>query len=115
MSTTKGRDHMELHSASAPEPSLFTLERLTDSTGISATGRVLDGVVFHTGQVVVCWRSDLRQPPAHSSIAVYPSVRAFLDVHVAPHGPAASKIRMLHGRCSELEALGSAELRQEGA
>lgn len=105
---------MEPHSASQPEPALFTLERLSDSTGISGIGRVLDGVVFHTGQIVVCWRSDLREPPAYSSIAVYPSVRAFIEVHVAPHSPTASKVRMLHGRCSELEALGSAELRQEG-
>jgi len=105
---------MEPHSQSEPEPALFTLERSTDVTGISGAGRVLDGAVFHTGQVVVCWRSDLREPPAYSSIAVYPSVHAFVEVHVAPHSPTASKIRMLHGRCSDLEALGSAELRQEG-
>ncbi len=38
------------------EPRLFTLFRHVDESGISGTGRVLDGVIFHTGQVVVCWR-----------------------------------------------------------
>jgi adenine-specific DNA-methyltransferase len=33
-------------------PRLFTLVRKIDQSGISGTGRVLDGVVFHTGQVV---------------------------------------------------------------
>jgi hypothetical protein len=76
------------------EPRLFTLIRHSDETGVSGTGRVLDGVIFHTGQVVVCWRSDLRQEkPGYSSIAVYESWEAFLHVHVHPHRPEASEIK----------------------
>jgi hypothetical protein len=68
------------------EPRLFTLIRKQDATGVSGTGRVLDGVVFHTGQVVICWRSDLRQDdPGYSSISVYPSWEAFEHVHIDPH------------------------------
>jgi hypothetical protein len=78
------------------EPRLFTLERKTDETGVSGTGRVLDGVIFHTGQVVVCWRSDVNpEKPGFSSLAVYPSWEAFLHVHVEPHPREATEIRLL--------------------
>jgi hypothetical protein len=76
------------------EPRLFTLIRRVDESGISGTGRVLDGVVFHTGQVVVCWRTDLNvEKSGYSSLAVYPSWEAFLHIHVDPHSPAATEIR----------------------
>lgn len=68
------------------EPRLFSLERTRDETGVSGTGRVLDGVVFHTGQVVVCWRTNLSDDvPGYSSIAVYESWAAFAHIHLAPH------------------------------
>ena len=77
-------------------PTLFTMMRHQDETGVSGTGRVLDGVVFHTGQVVVCWRSDLRiDKPGFSSLAVYDSWEAFLAVHVSPHP--ASQTEILYG------------------
>lgn len=76
------------------EPRMFTLERREDHTGISGIGRVLDGVIFHTGQVVVCWRSDIKVGrTGHSSIAIYPSWDAFLAVHVEPHGPESAEVR----------------------
>lgn len=75
------------------EPRLFTLTRRADESGVSGTGRVLDGVVFHTGQVVVCWRSDLRRDePGYSSLAIYPSWEAFLHVHVRPHAADATQV-----------------------
>src|SRR2546426_5755395 len=78
------------------EPRLFTLVRHVDESGVSGTGRVLDGVVFHTGQVVVCWRSDLRSDqPGYSSIAVYESWNAFLHVHVRPHPAGSAEVRDL--------------------
>lgn len=76
------------------EPRLFTLLRHADQTGISGTGRVLDGVVFHNGKVVVCWRSDLREDlPGHTSLTVYDSWEGFVAIHVAPHPPEQSEIR----------------------
>ena len=73
---------------------LFSLIRHVDESGISGTGRVLDGVIFHTGQVVICWRTDLNsEKPGYSSIAIYPSWEAFLHVHVQPHPPGAMEIR----------------------
>jgi hypothetical protein len=76
------------------EPRLFTLIRHIDESGISGTGRVLDGVIFHTGQVVICWRTDMNADQSgYSSIAIYPSWEAFLAVHVQPHAPNATEIR----------------------
>jgi hypothetical protein len=40
------------------EPRLFTMIRKNDESHVSGTGRVLDGVVFHNGKVVICWRSE---------------------------------------------------------
>jgi hypothetical protein len=77
-----------------PEPQVFTLIRHEDESGVSGTGRVLDGVIFHTGQVVVCWRSDVRlDTPGYSSLAIYPSWDAFLHIHVYPHDPTTMEIR----------------------
>jgi hypothetical protein len=76
------------------EPRLFTLIRHVDESGISGTGRVLDGVIFHTGQVVICWRTDINvDTSGYSSIAIYSSWEAFLAVHVQPHPPNATEIR----------------------
>ena len=52
--------------------------------GISGTGKVLDGVIFPTGQVVICWREadNLDNPNAHSSISIYNSFNNFRDIHV---------------------------------
>ena len=78
----------------AQVPRLFTLVRRADQAGISGTGRVLDGVVFHNGKVVICWRSDLRaESPGFSSVTVYDSWEAFLAIHVDPHPPEQSIIR----------------------
>lgn len=80
------------------EPKLFTLIRHVDESGISGTGRVLDGVIFHTGQVVVCWRSDIHmEKPGYSSLAIYPSWEAFLHIHVHPHPPSTTEVRFGEG------------------
>jgi hypothetical protein len=79
-------------------PRTFTLIRRVDESGVSGTGRILDGVIFHTGQVVVCWRTDLStEEPGFSSIAIYPSWVAFLHVHIAPHAPGNAEIVFLSG------------------
>ncbi len=75
-------------------PRLFTLIRHIDESGVSGTGRVLDGVIFHTGQVVVCWRTDINpESVGYSSIAIYQSWEAFLHVHVRPHAEGAMEVR----------------------
>ncbi len=80
------------------EPRLFSLERRIDESGISGTGRVIDGVVFHTGQVVICWRTDVNnEKPGYSSIAIYPSWEAFAHIHITPHSVGAMEIRFADG------------------
>lgn len=73
------------------EPRLFSLWRRADETGISGTGRVLDGVAFHSGKVVVCWRSDLSG--GHSSVVIYDTWEGFIAVHVSPHPPEQTELR----------------------
>lgn len=43
------------------EPRFFSLVRGHDESNVSGVGRVLDGVEFHNGQVVICWRTDLQE------------------------------------------------------
>ena len=74
-----------------PEPRMFTIIRRADATGISGTGRILDGIVFHNGQVVICWRSDIYKR-GFSSICIYPSWEAFKHVHIDPHPENQTKV-----------------------
>jgi hypothetical protein len=67
------------------EPELFSLIRKQDESGISGTGRVLDGVLFHNGQVVICWRSDVNNEDGTSSLGIYPTWEAFESIHIKPH------------------------------
>jgi len=60
-------------------PRAFAIVREEDSTGVSGTGHVLDGVIFHTGQVVVCWRSR------YGSITIFENWEAFDSVHLKAH------------------------------
>lgn len=64
----------------------FTVFREQDVTGISGTGRILDGVVFHTGQVVVCWYSE------HRSVTVFENWDAFDNVHLRAHPENRSRV-----------------------
>jgi hypothetical protein len=57
----------------------FYLSRLEDETGISATGRVLEGVLTQTGKVIVEWR------PPHSTITIFNSLEEFKAIHVDAH------------------------------
>lgn len=67
----------------------FKMYRRGDESGVSGSGHVLDGVVFHTGQVVICWRTDLDATQGkgrgHSSLGIYASWEAFDALHIASH------------------------------
>lgn len=77
-------------------PKIFTLIRHSDPTGVSGTGRILDGVIFQTGQVVTCWRSEADDSALGreriSSLGIYPSYEAFLHVHVKSHPEGANEV-----------------------
>lgn len=64
----------------------FTVIRLGDESGVSGTGRVLDGVVFHNGQVVICWRTDIEgSKHGASSLGIYNSWEDFKYIHIDSH------------------------------
>jgi hypothetical protein len=68
------------------EPRLFTMYRVKDESGVSGTGRVLDGAVFHNGYTVVVWRTDIEAAEhGYTSVGVYPSYEAFEFLHILSH------------------------------
>jgi len=64
----------------------FTVVRNGDESGVSGTGRILDGVIFHNGKVVVCWRTDIDgSKHGDSSVGIYESFGAFRRIHIDSH------------------------------
>lgn len=68
------------------DPKMFTVIRRRDESGVSGVGRVIDGIRFHTGQVVICWRTDVDAGKhGYSSLGIYESWEAFKHVHIDSH------------------------------
>lgn len=57
----------------------FYMERLTDQTGVSGTGKVLEGALLESGKVIVEWRSP------HKTMGIYNSFEEFKTIHVDCH------------------------------
>ncbi|MFE4527047.1 hypothetical protein ACFRMO_07595 [Streptomyces anulatus] len=53
----------------------FHLDRHEDATGVSGTGTVAAGVIFHDGTVAMRWMTGL------SSTAIYSSIDDVLTIH----------------------------------
>lgn len=65
---------------------LFTMIRNNDETGISGTGRVLDGIVWSNGWVTICWRTEQDTlKKGFSSITMFESFAAFEAIHITSH------------------------------
>jgi hypothetical protein len=64
----------------------FYLQRTTDQTGVSGTGRVLEGVETASGRVFVEWR------PPRPTLGIYDSIEQFLDIHVRSHPDATEMV-----------------------
>ena len=60
---------------------IFSMVRNTDSTGISGTGRVLDGVIFDSGVTVVEWHGKSHV----QSLGVYKTFEEFKFIHIDSH------------------------------
>ena len=58
---------------------VFTIIRQADESGVSGTGRVLDGIVFDDGTTVVRWRT------ATASTAIYKTYEDFYYIHIESH------------------------------
>lgn len=57
----------------------FYLDRKKDETGVSATGRVLEGVLTPAGKVFVEWRLP------RATMGIYNSLEEFKAIHVESH------------------------------
>jgi hypothetical protein len=53
----------------------FKLVRKEDVSGVSGTGEVAEGVVFHDGQCILSWFGS------YHSIEVHPNLDTLLSVH----------------------------------
>jgi hypothetical protein len=60
---------------------VFTVCRLSDESGVSGTGVVIEGIEFATGQCVLHWLA----PAPKGSIAIFDSVNDFISIHIKPH------------------------------
>lgn len=67
----------------------FYVVRHSDESGISGTGRVLDGVVFPCGKTVIKWRSKV------SSVAVYEKFEDFKLLHIDCHPTNITEVKWL--------------------
>jgi hypothetical protein len=65
--------------ANSNPPRRFYLERQGDITGLSGTGRCLEGVLWQNGKVTVQWRPPL------ATIAIYDDFETFEKLHVHGH------------------------------
>lgn len=61
--------------ASERKPRLFYLNRRVDESGVSGTGIVAHGVLFHDGTAVMRWNTD------KSSTAIYNSIDDLMGIH----------------------------------
>ena len=57
----------------------FKMIRNADESGVSGTGHVLSGVLWHTGQVTVCWNTPT------PSLGTYKSFDDFKTLHIDSH------------------------------
>lgn len=57
------------------------MTRDADESGVSGTGKVLEGVVFTDGTTVIRW--TVKDKPC--STAIYPTFEAFEFIHVTSH------------------------------
>lgn len=53
----------------------FHLQRDVDTSGVSGTGVVAEGVLFSSGKVVLSWLTR------HTSVAVYDDLETMLQIH----------------------------------
>jgi hypothetical protein len=59
----------------------FTIYRMSDETGVSGDGIIIEGVVLATGQAIIHWLT----PFPRGSIAVFDSLDDFTKIHINPH------------------------------
>jgi len=91
----------------------FTVYRRNDKSGVSGSGRILDGVIFHNGWVVVCWRTDVDAAKhGHSSLGIFSSWADFKFIHIDAHPE--NNALVVYGRDANLAEELSKQLHEPG-
>lgn len=67
----------------------FRMHRNSDSSQVSGTGYVLDGVIFPSGHVVVCWNSGTKI----NSLGIYHHFFDFYSIHISSHPDNKTELR----------------------
>lgn len=62
-----------------PYLTTFVMQRGDDESGVSGTGKVLEGAILSDGTVVVRWFTS------GGSLGIYDSLRKFIDIHISSH------------------------------
>jgi hypothetical protein len=72
-----------------PVPQVFEMIRNNDESGTSGTGKVLDGVLFPNGRVVICWNATNSKATVDGepvgSITVFDGFEEFHAIHIGSH------------------------------
>lgn len=76
----------------------FEVFRVDDVSGVSGTGKVLEGAVFSDGECVVRWTSVTS--PGHST-AIFDSFGLFMQIHIASHSDNKTKTIFSDGEVFE--------------
>src|ERR1017187_4125807 len=61
---------------------VFEVYRTEDETGISGSGKIIEGVVFSDGECIIRWVTATS--PGHSTSS-FDSFGLFMAIHIAPH------------------------------
>ena len=68
------------------KPKTFHIIRQADESGVSGTGKVIDGIVWANGWTQIFWRTDLDPiKRGNSSITFFESFDAFERIHITSH------------------------------
>jgi len=84
---------------------MFYIVRHGDESGVSGTGRVLDGILWANGWVNIMWRTDLDpMKKGMSSVTFFDSFRSFEDIHINSHPDNKTEIVWVDDEVNALKA-----------
>lgn len=76
----------------------FVMHRGNDETGVSGTGKVLEGIIFSDGTCVTRWVADTS---TGRSTSIWDNLGSFLSIHVHPHPDNNTRIEFSDGSVIE--------------
>ena len=75
--------------AKSAKPRVFEMIRQADESGHSGIGLVLTGIIFPSGQTVICWNPEASKVKLKgknvNSVTVFDSFEDFQAIHIGQH------------------------------